>query len=115
MAKTIEVYIKNKEVITSTSLEGRPLAAGGEVHYCSVKEISKTEKVISEEDEAALKLVKEFAGENNLKFRIIDVSSSKGKLKAKLKGVITTPTIIVRNKRLIGTPKKETFETLLKQ
>jgi len=115
MAKTIEVYIKNKEVITSTSLEGRPLAAGGEVHYCSVKEISKTEKVISEEDEAALKLVKELAPEKNIKYRIIDVSSSKGKLKAKLKGVTSTPTIIVGNKRLIGTPKKETFETLLKQ
>jgi glutaredoxin len=115
MAKTIEVYIKNKEVITSTSLEGRPLAAGGEVHYCSVKEISKTEKVISEEDEAALKLVKELAAEKNLKFQIIDVSSSKGKLKAKLKGVRTTPTIIVGSKHLIGMPKRETFETLLER
>jgi glutaredoxin len=115
MAKTIEVYIKNKEVITSMSLEGRPLAAAGEVHYCSVKEISKIEKVISEEDEAALKLVKELAPEKNIKYRIIDVSSPKGKLKAKLNGVTSTPTIIVGNKRLIGTPKKETFETLLKQ
>jgi glutaredoxin len=115
MAKTIEVYITNKEVITSTSLEGRPLAAAGEVHYCSVKEISKTEKVISQEDGAALNLVKELATEKNLKFRIIDVSSSKGKLKARLKGVRTTPTIIVGNKRLIGTPKKEILETLLKQ
>jgi glutaredoxin len=115
MAKTIEVYITNKEVITATSLEGRPLAAAGEVHYCSMKEISKTEKVISEEDVAALKLVKELAAEQNLKFRIIDVASSKGKLKARLKGVRTTPTIIVGNKRLIGTPKREVFETLLEQ
>ena len=115
MPKTIEVYIKNEEVVTSTSLEGRPLTAGGEVHYCSVKEFSKAEKVISEEDGTALKLVKELASENNLKLRIIDVSSSKGKLRARLKGVRTTPTIIVGSRRLIGTPERETFETLLKQ
>jgi len=115
MAKTIEVYIKNKEVVTSTRLEGRPLTAGGEVHYCSVKEFSKTEKVISEEDGAALKLVKEFTSENNFKLRIIDVSSSRGKLRARLKGVRTTPTIIVGSRHLIGTPKRETFETLLRQ
>jgi glutaredoxin len=115
MAKRIDVYITNKKVITSRSLEGRPLAAGGEVHYCSVREISKIEKVISEEDEVALKLVEELAAEKNLKFQIIDVSSLKGKLKARLKGVGTTPTIIVGNKRLIGTPKKEILETLLKQ
>jgi len=100
MAKTIEVYITDKEVITSTSLEGRPRAAGGEVHYCSMKEISKTEKVTSEEDGVALKLVKELAAEKNLKFQVIDVSSSKEKLKARLKGVGTTPTIIVGKKRV---------------
>jgi len=115
MAKAIEVYITNKEVVTRTSLEGRPLAAAGEVHYCSVKEISKIEKVICEEDEVALKLVRDLATKKNLKFRVVDVSSSKGKLRAKLKRVRTTPTIIVGNKRLIGTPKREIFETLLQQ
>lgn len=115
MVRTIEVYIVNKEVITRTSLEGRPLAAAGEVHYCSVKEISKTEQVISEEDKAALKLVEEFAAEKNLRFRVIDVASLKGKLRARLKGVKATPTIIVGNNRLIGVPKKEEFEPLLEQ
>jgi len=115
MAKKIEVYITNKEVVISTGLEGRPLAGAEGVHYCSVKKISKTEKVTSEEDEAVLKLVKEVATEKNHKFQIIDISSSKGKLKARLKGVRTTPTIIVGNKRLIGAPQKETLETLLGQ
>ena len=115
MVRTIEVYIMNKEVITRTGLEGRPLVAAGEVHYCSVKEISKTEKVISEEDEAALKLVEELAAEKNLRFRVIDVAGLKGKLRARLKGVKATPTIIVGNNRLIGVPKKEEFETLLEQ
>jgi hypothetical protein len=104
----------NKEVITRTSFQGRPVAAAGEVHYCSVKEISKTEKVISEEDKAALKLVEELAAEKNLRFRVINVASLRGKLRARLKGVKATPTIIVGNNRLTGVPKKEEFETLLK-
>lgn len=115
MVRTIEVYIMNKEVITRTVLEGRPLAAAGEVHYCSVKEISKSEQVLSEEDKSALKLIEEFAAEKNLRFRVIDVASLKGHLRARLKGVRATPTIIVGNNRLIGVSKKEEFEALLEQ
>ena len=104
----------NKEVITSTALEGRPLTAGGEVHYCSVKEISKTEKVVSEEDKAVLKLIKELAAEKNFRFRVIDVASLNGKLRARLRGVKATPTIIVGNGRLTGVPQKEEVEALLR-
>ncbi len=111
MARTIEVYIVTKEVTTQKSLEGRPIQG----HYCTVKEISKTEKVISEEDKAALKFVEELAAEKNLRFRIIDVASLKGKLRARLKGVKATPTIILGNNRVVGVPKKEEFEPLLEQ
>jgi hypothetical protein len=118
MVKTIQVYIMNREVITQAGLEGRTLAAAVEArsrtHDCSIKEISKTEKIISEEDKAALKLVKELAVEKNLRFRVIDVASLRGKLRARLKGVRATPTIIVGNSRLTGVPKKEEFEALLK-
>jgi glutaredoxin len=111
MRKTIEVYVMNKEIITSKSLEGRPVQG----HYCTVKEISKTEKIISEEDEAALKLVEELAVEKNLRFRVIDVASLRGKLSARLKGVKATPTIIVGGRQIVGVPKKEEFEALLEQ
>ena len=113
MVRTIEVYIMNKEVITRTALEGRPLAAAGEVHYCSVKEISKSEQVISEDDKAALKLVEELAAEKNLRFRVIDVASLKGKLRARVKGVKVTPTIILGNNRIVGVPRREEFEPLI--
>jgi hypothetical protein len=114
MAKTFQVYIMNKEVVTRTSLEGKLTDGGGGVtHYCT-REISKTEKVISEEDKAALKLVKELAAEKNLNFRIIDVASLRGKLRARLKGVKATPTIIVGNDRLAGVPRKEEFVALLR-
>lgn len=111
MARTVEVYIMNKEVVTQTVLEGRPIQG----HYCTVKEISKTEKIISDEDETALQLVKTLTAKKDFKIRVVDVASLKGKMKAKLKGVKATPTIIVGNNRLVGVPKKEEFETLLEQ
>jgi hypothetical protein len=117
MAKTIQVYIMNKEVIKQAGLDGRTLAAaaeaGSRTHDCSMKEICKTEKVISEEDREALKLVKELAAERSFNFRVIDVASLRGKLRARLKGVKATPTIIVGNNRLIGVPLKEEFEAFL--
>jgi protein-disulfide isomerase len=115
MGKTIEVYIKTKEVITRTSLEGRPLAAGGTVHYCSVKKIAKTEKMISEEEKAALTLAETFANQGKFHVHVIDVTNAKGKLRARLKGVKSTPTIVVGNKQLVGVPKKEEIYALLEQ
>jgi len=114
MGKTIEVYVNAKEVITQTSFEGRPLTGAGDIHYCSVKEISKTEKIISEEEKAALKLVKTLCERGDYKIQIISVSNLKGKMKARLKGIKSTPTIVVGNKHLVGVPKKEEFEALLK-
>jgi hypothetical protein len=113
VAKTIEVYVTNKEVVTQTCIEGKPLAAGGAVHYCTVKEIAKSEKVVSEEDTTALRMVEKAAVEKNLNVLIIDVTSLKGKIKAKMKGVKTTPTIIFENKRKVGVPRKEELEAML--
>ena len=115
--KIIQVYIMNKGVTTRQSLDGSTLAAAvfahSRTHDCRMKEISKTEKVISEEDKAALELVKELAKEKNLKFQVIDVASLKGKLRAKLRRVKATPTIIVDNNRLTGVPQREEFEAFL--
>jgi hypothetical protein len=113
MVRTIEVYVMNKEVITSPALQGRPLTVANVSTTGSALNTFETEKVLSEEDKTALKLVKEFAAEKNLRFRVIDVAGLKGKLRARLKGVKATPTIIVGNNRLIGVPKKEEFERVI--
>lgn len=114
MVRTVEVYIVSKEVITRTNLEGKLTDSGGGVtHYCT-REISKTEKIISDEDKAALQLVNALAAKRNFKVQVIDIASFKGEIKAKLKGVKATPTIIVGNNRLTGVPKIEEFETLLR-
>jgi hypothetical protein len=118
MAKTVEVYIMNKEIMTQAGVDVSTLAAAVfahiRTHDCSIKETPKSEKIISEEDKAALKVVEELAAENGLRLRIIDIASLRGNLRARLKGIKATPTIIVGNNRLIGVPRKEEFEALLK-
>jgi hypothetical protein len=118
MAKTVEVYIMNKEVMTHAGGDVSTLAgavfAHIRTHDCSMKETPESQKIISEEDKAALKVVEELAAENSLRLRIIDIASLKGNLRARLKGIKATPTIIVGNNRLIGVPRKEEFEALLK-
>jgi len=115
MGKQIEIYVTTKEVVTQTTLEGRPLPGAGNVHYCAVKEISKTEKMISEEEKQALTLIQEFARENGFTVQVIDLATLKGKLRARRNGINSTPTIIVGKSRLVGVPKEGEIEALLKQ
>jgi protein-disulfide isomerase len=80
-----------------------------------MREISKTEKIISEEDKQAIELARTLAKERkDFKILVIDIASFKGKMRARLKGVKITPTIIIGNNRIVGVPRKEEFEALLK-
>ena len=111
MTRTIEIYIINKEVITQKSLEGRQIQG----HYCTVKEISTTEKIIPDEDKAVLQLARRLIYGKDFKIQVIDVASLKGQLSAKLKGVKVTPTIIVGSNRLVGVPSEGEFKAALEQ
>ncbi|MEM2102156.1 MAG: hypothetical protein QXM22_01420 [Candidatus Bathyarchaeia archaeon] len=115
MPRIVEVYISSKEIVTQTSIEGRPLAAGGTVHYCTIKGLlaTKTEKILSKEDETTLQLIQKIAIEKNLKVQIIDVAKFTGKIKAFLKRVKNTPTIIFEKNRIVGTPKTEELKIML--
>ena len=77
MAKTVEVYIMNKEVMTHAGVDVSTFAAAVfahiRTHDCSIKETPKSERIISEEDKAALKLVEELAAENSLRLIVIDM------------------------------------------
>jgi len=114
MVKTILVYVTKKEVVTGTSYvtctgKQPPL---GEFHQ--LHRAGKTEKVMPEEDESALKLAKELAVEKGLRVQVINVTSLKGRVSARLKGVKTTPTIILGKNRLSGVPEKGELENLLR-
>jgi len=98
MIEKIEVYVRNEEVVTGQAVIGRPLAG----HWCTAKETLKTQKVMPEADRLALEMAEEFAREKGLHLEVYDTSSFKGKLKASLKGVKTTPTIIIGNQKIEG-------------
>ncbi len=86
MAGKIQIYIKNEEVPVTQGVT-RPLAD----HYCTDREIVKTEKVMTDSDSQALNIVEEFANEKGMLVEIYDINTTTGKLKASLRGVRTTP------------------------
>lgn len=98
---------RTEQVVTQTLFEGRPLAGEGNVHYCAVKELAKTEKLVSEAEKLALTLVQDVCLGKAFKVHVIDVSTLRGKLKACSKGVSSTPTIIVDRMRSVGLPTRE--------
>jgi hypothetical protein len=98
MVDKIEVYIRNEEVVAGDTV-------GGEVvgeHGCTVIRCVKTEKVMPEADKIALSVATEFAKEKSLNVEVCNVSTVKGKLKASLKGIKTTPTIVVGDLKIEG-------------
>lgn len=97
MADKIEVYIKNENVIVSQSVT-RPLRD----HYCTDGKLSKTERVVSERDQEAIKIAEEFANKKGLSVDVFNTKSAKGKLMARLRNVRTTPTIIFGQSRIEG-------------
>ncbi|NWG11467.1 hypothetical protein HXY33_06970, partial [Candidatus Bathyarchaeota archaeon] len=73
MIGKIEVYVKNEEVVIDDAYVGRPMGD----HWCTFKETLKTEKVMSEADRLALKVVNELAKERGLEVEVYDVSCFK--------------------------------------
>lgn len=102
MVGKIEVYVRNEEVIVGSSIMGRPIHDGYTTHYCAFREIFKTEKVMPEAETLALEIVKEFAAKKGLEVDVYDVSTLKGRMQARLKGIRKTPTIIVDGNRIEG-------------
>lgn len=119
MISKIEVFVKNEEGVVGQVIIGRPMVDGVTTHYCTVKETVKTEKLMSQADVQVLQIVKELAGAKNLRVQVYDVLQLKGKLKARMKKIKTTPTVLVGNARFEGTDSmeslKDKLESLLNQ
>lgn len=108
MADKIEVYIKNENVVISQGIM-RPVID----HYCTDGTMSKTESIVPEREKLALTVAEEFANEKGLSFEVCDVHTFKGKLKAKLRGVRTTPTIIIGENKIEGELAPELLKSKL--
>jgi hypothetical protein len=112
MIDKIEVYIKNEKVIVGQRVT-EPISDGVMKHMCFSKKILDTEKVMPEAEKLALDVVNEFASEKGLNVAVYDVSTFKGKLKARLKGIKTTPTIIIGKVKIEGEHTSELLKSKL--
>jgi hypothetical protein len=108
MDKIIEVYIKNEEALTQPTLV--QTVPG---HPCSTFECYKSEKIVPEADQAALKVAEEISEERGAKLKVYDVSTFKGKMWALLKGIKRTPTIVIGKDKIEGVPEKKQLISLL--
>jgi hypothetical protein len=97
MAGKIEVYIRNKEVLVQ-----RTFVRGPSDHPCMDKESLIYERVMPDVDRLTLEVVTDFAKEKGLQVEICDISTFKGKLKASVKGINKTPTVIIGKSRIEG-------------
>lgn len=79
----IEVFIRNEEVLLQATQIGRPIAD----HYCTAHDTFKTEKVLAEDSKAVLEEAERRAKELNIEIIIHDMSTLKGQLVARLRGV----------------------------
>jgi len=111
MPKVMEVYVKKEEVLTQSAYIGRPVGD----HWCTFKETYKSEKVMSEADKEALKVAEKVARDTGIRLKVYDISSFKGKMKASLKGVKKTPTIILGKERIESVPNERDLLLLAKK
>ena len=79
----IEVFVRNKEVLLQFTQLGRPLAD----HYCTAHDTFKTEKILTEDSKKILEEAELKAKELNAGIVIFDLSTFKGQLIARLRGV----------------------------
>ena len=99
MARTIQVFVKNDEVPIRTFQTYEFVSPG---HECTRKPITAPifESVLPEPHEQAIKIAEKVAKEKRVKLKVYNLSSKMGKVKAVLKGVKETPTIIVGNHKI---------------
>jgi hypothetical protein len=93
----IEVYIRNEEVSIPDEYV-RPVAD----HGCTDGQHFRVQRSISESDRQALNCVQEFADSKGLTVEVCDTNTFAGRMKAWVKGVKTTPTVMIGNSRIQG-------------
>jgi len=112
MGKVIEVYVKNSEVPVGIE-HGYYLISPG--HECTRTPVTAAvmEKVLPEADRNVLELLQVIAQQKQLKVRVYNISTLRGKLRAQLRGVKKTPTIIFRDHRIDDAITKEKLLSVL--
>lgn len=83
----IEVFVRKEEVITERAIVGRPMSDGVTTHYCTTHDTFKTEQVLTDDSRKVLEEANEKARELNAEVIVYNLSTLKGRLAARLRGV----------------------------
>lgn len=77
-----------------------PVWDGVQHHACMSKEVTEHEEVLPDADSQALRIVGQMATEIGVPFKVYDVSTFAGKLKAKSRGITKTPAVILNGEKI---------------
>ena len=99
MTFQIEVYVRKERQILRQYVTP-PVSDGFQHHACMSKQVTEFEEVLPDADTQALKIVDQLATEFVLSFKIYNVATFVGKLRAKLKGITKTPTVILNGVKI---------------
>jgi len=99
--KLIEIFVKNELVAAGTYQAWALISPGHECTRTPITE-ARLESVLPENHKQVVEIVEKIAKEKGMQLRVHNVSSPSGKLRAFLKGVNKTPTILFRNEKVTG-------------
>jgi hypothetical protein len=99
MTNQIEVYVRKKKQIVRQYVTP-PVSDGYQHHACMSKQVTEYEEVLPDADNQALRIVDQLATEVGLHFKVYDVATLAGKLRAKSRGITKTPTVILNGEKI---------------
>jgi len=112
LSRTIDIFVSNREVITGHFKTVEFSTPG---HPCTAKPIIApiSESVLPESHRQVIRIAKKVAREHGFKIKIYNTSSRLGKIKAFLKRVKKTPTVLINNQKFTGEITEEKLLSLL--
>jgi len=114
----VEVYVKSiRQFSTETYRErGCEHTATGQVDLFRPQNKLQFKRIrgLPDEEKEALKIVDEIAKEKGFEVKVHDLSTFMGKIKARIRGISRTPTVLIENNKIEGKISKEKLIKLIK-
>ena len=99
MTNQIEVYVRKRRQIVRQYVTP-PVWDGYQHHACMSKEVTEQEEVLPDAENQALRIVDQLATEFAVAFKVYDVTTVAGKLRARSRGITKTPTLVVNGDKI---------------
>jgi hypothetical protein len=107
MINQIEIYVRKRRQIVRQYVTP-PVWDGYQHHACMSKQVTEYEEALPDAETQALRIVDQLATEFAVPFKIYNVATFAGKLRAKSRGITKTPTVILNGEKI----EKISFEFL---